>query len=99
MTFPFTLTTEITKRSGALEAPLRALVQTHGLTITGKPSIAAYNQALRQAKVIDDLEWREVDLLGAWRNRAAHGEDLDTLTHRDAEKMAQGVTEFLQKHP
>lgn len=85
--------------SALLEARLRSLVQRCGLSVSGKGGISKYADALKQGGAITEVEWRELQVLGARRNEAAHGDNLEKLTHRDAQKMAEGVAEFLQSHP
>lgn len=82
-----------------LEARLRFLVQRSGATISEKPGMAKYIEALRRSKAITNLEWRELGVLMELRNQAAHGVDLDKLTQSNANKMVAGTRDFMHAHP
>ncbi len=81
----------------ALEERLRALVLQHGCNPSGK-GIDAYGAALKAAGVVDGQEAKQVMAWAGLRNRAAHGEELNTLTTTEARIMADGINFFLQKH-
>jgi hypothetical protein len=81
----------------ALEERLRALVLQHGCTPSGK-GIDAYGTALKTAGVVDGQEAKQVTAWAGLRNRAAHAEELNTLTTTEARIMADGINFFLQKH-
>jgi hypothetical protein len=67
----------------ALEERLRALVLQHGCTPSGR-GIDAYGAALKAAEVVDGQEVKQVTAWAGLRNRAAHGEELNTLTAAEA---------------
>ena len=81
-----------------LESKLRSMLQQNGQVLTGTPGLSRYIDALRTAKSITQLEWRELQYCAELRNQAAHGRDLDQLTPSLAKKMAQAVEEFLKNH-
>lgn len=59
-----------------LEAHLREVCATHGITIKkAKPTIADYNDALKDAKVIDIPAWRNIQFLADIRNLCDHKKD------------------------
>ena len=81
-----------------LEARLRAMVQKAGALVTGQGSLIKYIEALRSARLINRLEWRELQVLAELRNQAAHGVELEKLTSPEARKMASGVGDFVRGH-
>ena len=58
----------------------------------------SYGAALKAAGVVDGQEAKQVTAWAGLRDRAAHGEELNTLTTTEARIMADGINFFLQKH-
>ena len=83
--------------AAALEEFLRSLVLAHGLTVTGKPSISAFAQVLHKAKVIDDIDLKDVAAWSGTRNAAAHG-DFAKISMERALLLADGINLFIRKH-
>lgn len=84
--------------SAALEEHLRALVESAGATIAGRPGINAYAVGLRTAGALDVTELRRLNLWGDLRNAAAHGR-YDDLTFDDAVELVTGVEGFILRYP
>ena len=80
----------------ALEVSLRSAVEQLGLTVEGKPSIAAYAKTLRIADFLGKQDMKEVDQMAGLRNDAAHG-DFESLSRERAGLMEQQVNLFLAR--
>lgn len=80
----------------ALETAIRGVIDDRGLSIKGKPGIAAYTDALRSADVISKQDAKDLVQMGGLRNAAAHG-DFDQLSTERAGLMEQQVNLFLAR--
>lgn len=56
----------------ALEHHLAAIADAHGVKVKTKPTIATYNDALKDAQVLGQAEWRFIQRLGDIRNLCDH---------------------------
>lgn len=80
----------------ALEIALRSATKEVGLTITRRPSIDTYAQALRGADVLNRQDIKDITQMAGLRNDAAHGEH-DLLSRKRAGLMEQQVNLFLTR--
>lgn len=81
----------------ALEEFLRSLVDVQGVKPRGKPGIANYAKALREAEAISAQDLKDITAWAGLRNSAAHG-DFAAIATENARLMAQGVNFFMQTH-
>lgn len=80
----------------ALEIALRGATDDLGLSISGRPSIAAYAGALRSAGVLNATDMKDVEVMAGLRNEAAHGHFSD-LSRERAGLMEQQTNLFLSR--
>jgi hypothetical protein len=79
-----------------VEERLRRLADSHGLTLTKpKPTLNDYNTELYKAAVYDKITFKNVDVLTAIGNSAAHNDA--SLSAKDVYMMRDGVSGLLQK--
>jgi hypothetical protein len=81
----------------ALEEYLRSMVIRHSVTVTGKPSIGAYAQALRVGGHLTPQDVKDVTAWAGIRNDAAHGQ-FDALSAERAQLMVDGINLFLRQN-
>jgi hypothetical protein len=82
----------------ALEEHLRSLLDHNGLTPTRGRGLDVYGADLKAAGIITGQDAKQITAWAGLRNRAAHGEKLETLTMSEAQIMADGVNLFLQTY-
>ncbi len=60
-----------------MESHLAQVCDNHAVTLRKKPTIANFNDALKDADVIDLPQWRSNQHLGDIRNMCDHKKDVD----------------------
>lgn len=74
-----------------LEAHLSKVAENHDVTVRKKhPTVSTYNQALKNAKVIDVPVWRQIQHLGDIRNLCVHSKERDP-TKDEVDDLIRGV--------
>jgi len=82
----------------ALEELLRSMWHQIALpALNGRPGINSYATALKEAKVLDKQDVKDVTAWAGLRNDAAHG-DFAALDLPRARIMADGINLFMQRH-
>lgn len=79
-----------------LENHLGEVCKNHNVSITKKnPCISDYNEALKNASVIDISIWRHIQLLGDYRNKCDH-KKTDDPTKDDIESLISGTEKIIK---
>ena len=79
-----------------LEERLRRLVDSNGVVLSKpRPTLNDYNTELYKASVYDKITFKEVELLTAIGNKAAHNEP--GLSANEVSTMRDGLVKFLEK--
>lgn len=79
-----------------LEERLRRLADRHTLTFSkSRPTLNDYNTELYKASVYDKITFKDVDLLAAIGNDAAHNNT--SLSAAEVSRLREGVVRILQK--
>lgn len=79
-----------------LENHLGEVCNTHHVSISQKnPSISNYNEALKNAEVIDVPTWRHIQLLGDYRNKCDHKKSEDP-TVEEIESLIAGTEKIIK---
>jgi hypothetical protein len=79
-----------------LEEKLRNICDSRSLQITKqRPTLADFNNELYKDKFYDKIEFKNIDLLGAIGNNAAHNQ---TFTKEEIDKLIEGVKQLLLKY-
>jgi hypothetical protein len=71
-----------------LERHLKRLMDTHNVALRKVPQIASMNDALKQVKVYDVPQWRQIQRLGDLRNICAHHGEREPTTDEIAELIS-----------
>ena len=83
--------------SAVLENHLNKMTQTHGLSVSGKGTLAKYNDLLRD-NAYNQSVWRRIQSIGDLRNEADHG-DFSTVNSHNAQDTHAFVQRFIADHP
>ncbi len=79
-----------------LEKHLKNVLDTHEIKISRKnPTLAIYNDTLKDNSNYDVPTWRQIQRLGDIRNLCAHGSDRDP-TKEEVEEMINGVEKVIK---
>jgi hypothetical protein len=87
---------------GALETHLRHYVTKHGITVGASGSISAYNDAVAAARktnasLYSSIDVKQVTTWGGYRNDAAHSPGTFQRSTEDANRMIEGIREFIAR--
>ena len=79
-----------------LEEHLQEVCNSHSIPFRKKsPTIADYNNALKDKGIIDVSKWRHNQWLGDIRNKCAHSKENEPTTE-DVKKLIDGVSEVIK---
>lgn len=83
--------------SAVLENHLNRMTQARGLSVSGKGTLAKYNDLLRDNPYNQSV-WRRIQSIGDLRNEADHG-DFSTVNSHNAQDTHAFVQRFIADHP
>jgi hypothetical protein len=78
-----------------LESHLGEVASAHGVTIRRKPTIANYNDALKNAGILDVPAWRSIQHLADIRNLCGHAAEREP-TDVEVRELIDGVDKFVK---
>ncbi|WP_370942030.1 hypothetical protein AB5J62_23260 [Amycolatopsis sp. cg5] len=80
-----------------LESHLGAVCQQHGVVMRKKsPTIADFNDSLKQADIINVATWRKIQYLGDLRNLCSHSKDKEPKVE-EVDDLLGGVASIIKK--
>lgn len=79
-----------------LESHLKSISGRHNVKLATKnPSIANYNDGLKDLGIIDISDWRKIQFLADIRNKCDHKKDVDP-TRGDVEELIAGTRKYVK---
>ncbi|MBL7487898.1 hypothetical protein I6A62_07335 [Frankia sp. AgW1.1] len=81
----------------ALEIALRAVAEAYSVTVPDKPGLNSLATLLRQRELIEGQDVKDLTMCAGLRNDAAHGINLDSLSHERAGLMEQQTNLLLRR--